>query len=284
MAKLVMDAFCRDHDRRDPFERAIVEGLRRPSVNHSGVRLPLIERYIIGDEAKELIEAEGRNWERCEVRPLHDIYWIEIGDFGFFVHDRFLNFVLRQGNSRARLVLQFDPFSFGDGFDVRPLTDDVPDESIIRDAMVAGYAAHVLIQTPRMSVVERILPPNGQSIAFGAASRRLAQRGKIRPSMFSYNKVTQIAGDTSRIAGVIRGASEAGQARREHEVRGHWRLYDKVSEPYFRWIDAHKSGNPELGTIVKERHVRLPQEVRRGFRVPTHVGVEAERVRAERVH
>ncbi|MDR6952314.1 hypothetical protein J2X65_001669 [Ancylobacter sp. 3268] len=146
----------------------------------------------------------------------------------------------------------------------------------IQAATAAGAVVKIIyaLSSPRAATARRVVPGVGLDRGLKAFALRRAQRGL---PVFSYNKVELIRPQTALYRGELRSA-ESLSGTRMHMVIGHWRLIDGVIEPYWIWVDGHSRGNPDLGTIVKERHVRLsPDAFRKGFRVPADAGHTGER-------
>ena len=134
-----------------------------------------------------------------------------------------------------------------------------------------------LTNSPRAAVARR------KRLDDDAASRamRLRRFQRGRP-IFSYNQVDLVIPKTCIYRGELR-AVESFEGVRGHMVIGHWRLIEKVLEPFWVWINGHKRGDCERGWIVKQRNVTyVSGGIRRGFAIPSDYGEAGEHRKAVR--
>ncbi len=278
-------------------DREIYDALRLPGTNHAPIgndAQPMCERFVFDREAVHALGSIEGRWGD-DVRRLGgvpivlDRMWIEADvdnrcRVGWLIRDDVASCVVHF--TRLRTSLHVGDCMLSSFADHRGSYCFTPaGEGFIEGAAwsrgqlyytIVGVIPHLLaLASPRAATSRRILPGAGLDKGVKAFALRRAQRGV---PVFSYNRVELVRPQTAMYRGEVRTA-ESVAGMRLHQVIGHWRLIDGVIEPYWIWIDGHERGDEKLGTIVKERHVRLDRGgMRRGFRLPAYVGRPGERV------
>lgn len=300
---------CDDLLKLRPTKDLLIERVRNklalPSENHashwSEKWSGKVDRYVFDQETMDQVVAvyenqQLRDIERIAKFPSND-FWLEcsIGGYRYGWTPEVVNGELLllcfQPFSNQNLVLPVGAIHWGsisgnavtcsatrygeavDGFDFDRLS---------RGMLMGAFLLSVLASS-RMVSVRRVVPSPADRVML----RRRAQLG--RP-FYSHNVVSLNLPDTSEMRGVLKGGEGCGTGKREHEVRGHWRLISLHVEagelaPYWRWVDGHKAGDSALGIVVKTREVVIgnPSEiVRRGYQMPQGPGTPGVRVKARR--
>lgn len=299
MHKTLADRLVKRPLKGDAVAAEAAQLLRRPATNHSDRYTPMVERFVFAVEDQNVIyqPAEGTGFAllRAALRPPLSVFWMEIGDVGFFVQNETVttfhhvqsrktvmsgvtcDFVrdLRNGVGRE---IRFDFTSPAHASSAEPILREA--EHLAADSLAMFCAMCSMINSPRSATRERVLV-NGTDPAKKATYRRL-QRGY---PVFSFNRVKLKRPDTSKLSSDVL-TTNAQTSKRGHWVIGHWRLIDNNPEPYWTWVEAHPRGDEAEGFIHKERFVNLSgdlsHELRRGFVIPSMPGVSGSRIPAVR--
>ncbi|MCS0501402.1 hypothetical protein [Ancylobacter mangrovi] len=272
--------------------------LKTPGTNHAPAAGPvaLCDRFVFDQVALKALRGStfdfGDDAARVTPTPAECAWidvtashgWLVSGDTAYAIFDFGRAWGIRHA-ATVPLVGDVNNDIFVRFSDFVQTTFDRRDEVDTKLRAYLGRAAGLVhkflmaLASPRAATSRRVLPGAGLDRGQKAFALRRAQRGV---PVFSYNKVDMIRPGAAMHNGVLRSV-ESAAGTRLHMVIGHWRLIDGVVEPYWIWVDGHQRGDAELGTIVKERHVRLDTGgMRRGFRLPEQVGHKGQRTRAVR--
>ncbi|WGD31228.1 hypothetical protein AncyloWKF20_05235 [Ancylobacter sp. WKF20] len=295
--KLLADKMITARPRGDVAALALTT-LKMPAINHSPSPEPvaLCDRFVFDAAAIQALAGSGFDFGHAMpnrlIPPPAKLAWIEAyGGQGWLISGETAYAFLDHDYLGIHHAATVDLRAAADGKYHTVLSDVVlaafdphSDAGLRARSGAHRCAALVLplllaLASPRAATSRRVLPGAGLDRGQKAFALRRAQRGL---PVFSYNKVDLIRPQTALYRGEMRTA-ESLAGLRLHQVIGHWRLIDGVIAPYWIWIEGHQRGDADLGTIVKERQVHLDLGgMRRGFRMPAHIGRRGERVEAVR--
>ena len=112
--------------------------------------------------------------------------------------------------------------------------------------MMGGDARFLLLVLAALNydwlVKDEVPPGNGRKVRYG----------KILPR--SSHITLRVDLPKARGVTLTTHTPVDGAMRREHEVRGHWRVYKKTGKR--SWVKSHKRGNRLLGSITKDYDLR----------------------------
>lgn len=281
---------CSKYNRSDGMARWAADLLKRPAVNHSDQFQGYVERFVFDDTALQALgevfgDAKSREdaWRVCHV-PVVPCF-ISTPNQGWMIHSQdqktMVSYytsvhhwgVCHAGSMTLEGVLGHEVPEIRRS--VVPLEDAEIQQAVVDKLLVVVFLLVALTQS-RVATVRKITKKSGSTAAMRAFQRRRAQLGK---PVYSYNRVQMNFPKTSLQKGEVAYDCRSGP-KRAHWVIGHWRLIDGVIEPYWTWIDGHKSGDEELGFVTKERHVKIARSFRRGYMLPGLSGLPGERIRA----
>jgi hypothetical protein len=273
--------------------------LRRPSVNHSDIFTPMVERFVFDfDELRPswdyLCEFDEAGKQRLcvageNLRVPFDNCWLEVAStsrsYGYLVSacgndHEIRSFTEVDGEPRftwaakASTLRQRGPLSVTRLLP-KPLPPDLTLQLITQASAFEMLCA--ILASPNMATTERVVRAMGTTKESRALHRARAQRGK---PVFSFNRVSVRLPQAAHLNGVLVDR-DSPLVKRAHMVIGHWRLIDGVLEPYWVWVHPHERGDRTAGFVANERYVSLSAAVlRRGWLIPQTAGTAGQRVPA----